>query len=97
MLLEVQETEVFRDWLASLRDLRARATIAARVKRLRSGNFGVARSLGGGLHELKVDYGPGYRVYFVNRDRAVVLVLCGGDKGSQDRDIERARFLARGF
>ncbi|MCA3255490.1 MAG: type II toxin-antitoxin system RelE/ParE family toxin [Alphaproteobacteria bacterium] len=96
-MFEVQETEVFRDWLASQRDLRARATIAARVKRLRNGNFGVARSLGGGLHELKVDYGPGYRVYFVNRGRVVVVVLCGGDKGSQVRDIERARFLARGF
>jgi putative addiction module killer protein len=96
VLVEVRETDVFRGWLSRLRDLKAQALIAQRLDRLRRGNFGSTRSLGGGLHEMKVDCGPGYRLYFVNRSGTVVVLLCGGDKSSQDRDIQRARFLARG-
>jgi putative addiction module killer protein len=85
--------EPFSDWLDRLRDERARQKIQARITRLRLGNLGIARSLGDGVHELKIDYGPGYRVYF-GQDRAyLVILLCAGDKRSQDADIRNAKAL----
>jgi len=83
-------TVPFRDWLHSLRDLQAVARIRARLTRIRAGNFGQARALGGGVSELKIDHGPGYRVYYAMSGRTVVLLLIGGDKSTQKRDIETA-------
>jgi putative addiction module killer protein len=91
---EVAQTPAFRLWYQNLRDRSARLRISARIERLQLGHFGQCRSLGQGLHELKVDHGPGYRIYFVNRSGKLVLLLCGGDKSSQSRDIERARLMA---
>lgn len=85
----------FSDWLRGLRDGTARARIAARVQRLALGNPGDVRPVGGGVSELRVHHGPGYRVYFARHGAALVVLLCGGDKSSQDRDIADARALAR--
>ena len=81
----------FRDWLAALRDVRARARVRVRLNHLRLGNFGDARPVGDGISELRIPYGPGYRVYFAPMGRTVVLLLCGGDKSTQARDIGRAK------
>jgi len=93
-MFEVIETEVFADWLAELRDTQARATIARRTLRLAGGNFGDCKSVGGGVSELRIHLGPGYRVYFTRRGQRLLLLLCGGDKDSQARDIARARTMA---
>ncbi|HEX9965651.1 MAG TPA: type II toxin-antitoxin system RelE/ParE family toxin [Allosphingosinicella sp.] len=90
----VVDTAEFRRWFADLRDGRARGRILLRIRRLSLGNFGDTRSLGGGLHELRVDYGPGYRIYFVLRGDDLVLLVSGGDKSRQRNDIERARRIA---
>src|SRR5215472_13631948 len=89
-MIEVRQTDVFSDWFARLRDREARARITVRIRRLSPGNPGDVRSAGGGVSEMRIDYGPGYRVYFVRRGDAVVVLLCGGDKHSQDGDIARA-------
>jgi putative addiction module killer protein len=81
----------FSDWLSSLRDRAARARIRVRIDRLRIGNFGDCKPVGAGVSELRIDYGPGYRVYFGQAPGRVVLLLCGGDKRTQARDIERAQ------
>ena len=94
MLIDVQQTDVFSDWLASLRDSRGRAKIARRVDRMRRGNFGDHKSVGGGVSEMRIDAGPGYRLYYVERGGVQVVLLCGGDKDDQQRDIKRARDLA---
>ena len=82
-------------WLSSLRDRRAVARIAARLDRLAAGNPGDVEPVGEGVSELRINYGPGYRVYFVKRGQAVVILLCGGDKSSQDRDVQLALQLAK--
>jgi len=82
--------DIFDDWLTQLADARAQAKIATRISRLAAGNFGDSKSLGGGLYELRVDWGPGYRVYYAMIGREIVLLLCGGDKRKQSADIERA-------
>ena len=92
--IEVRQTDLFRDWLRGLADARVKTRIAARVRRLEQGNLGDCRSLGSGLVEMRIDYGRGYRVYFVRRGLVVVVLLCGGDKGTQRQDIEKARRLA---
>jgi putative addiction module killer protein len=84
-------SEPFAEWLRGLRDGATRNRIRQRIARLRLGNFGDARSVGGGVSELRVHFGSGYRVYFGREGDRVVILLCGGDKGSQDRDIERAK------
>lgn len=94
-MIEVRQTEVFRDWLEKLRDRRAAAKIAARLAQLELGNFGDAEPVGEGVSELRIHYGPGYRAYLVQRGEVLVILLCGGDKSSQDRDIKRAREMAR--
>ena len=94
-MVEVRKTDVYVRWLDSLRDERARARVLARVERLLTGNAGDVRPIGEGVSELRIDYGPGYRVYFVRRGRALVILLAGGDKGSQKTDIRRALALAR--
>jgi putative addiction module killer protein len=95
LVLEIRETAIFSDWLHNLRDFGARARIAARVRRLAFGNFGDAKPIGGGLSELRIHHGPGYRVYFVRRGEMLILLLCGGDKSSQVRDIAAAKLLAK--
>lgn len=92
-MIEVRQTTVFRDWLDGLRDRRAQERIAQRIVRLQAGLFGDAKFFDG-IGELRVDHGPGYRVYFVQRGAVVVVLLCGGDKGSQSRDIKHAKALA---
>jgi putative addiction module killer protein len=93
-MIEIRRTQLFKNWLLSLRDRLARARIIKRLDRLASGNPGQWRSVGNGVIELKIDYGPGYRVYYVTRGDTAVLLLCGGDKGSQDLDIQKAKELA---
>ncbi len=90
----ILDTSEYRRWFGSLRDQRAKGRILARLRRISLGNFGDTRSLGGGLHELRVDYGPGYRIYFVRRGDALVLLALGGDKSRQKTDIVRAREIA---
>ena len=94
-MIEVRQTEIFAEWFAGLRDRAARARITVRIRRLSLGNPGDVKPVGGGVSEMRVDYGPGYRVYFVRRGDMVVILLCGGDKRHQDRDIARALELAR--
>ena len=96
-MIEIRQTEVYARWFRRLRDREARARIDIRIRRLSLGNPGDVRSLGRGVSELRIDYGPGYRVYFARRGEAVIVLLAGGDKGSQERDIRRARELARGL
>jgi len=93
-MIEVRQTAIFREWLDGLADRRAAERIAQRIVRLQAGLIGDVKSVGEGLSELRVDYGPGYRVYFVQRRQVLVLLLCGGDKRSQTRDIKRAKTLA---
>jgi putative addiction module killer protein len=93
--MEIRQTELLARWLAGLRDRRARMRITARIRRLSLGNFGDVKPVGGGISEMRVDYGPGYRVYFVQRGETLVILLAGGDKSTQGRDIARARELAR--
>jgi putative addiction module killer protein len=93
-VLTLRQTDTFAEWLQQLRDERARARINVRLRRLAAGNAGQARSVGGGVSELKIDYGPGYRVYFTRRGVEIIVLLCGGDKSSQSKDIEAAKKLA---
>ncbi len=93
--MDMRRTDVFDGWLRGLRDTRVTARIALRLDRLAHGNPGDVRPVGEGVSELRIDYGPGYRIYFVRRGEALVILLCGGDKGSQDRDIARAKAIAR--
>jgi putative addiction module killer protein len=90
---QLQRTEAFSKWLAGLRDAKGKARILARLESVRLGNLGDTKSLGGGLHELRIFAGPGYRVCFAPRGEIVIVLLCGGDKSSQQRDIARARRL----
>jgi putative addiction module killer protein len=93
-MYEVLQTSVYAAWFRSLRDASAKGRIVARIERVQLGNFGDAKSVGDGVHELRMDFGPGYRVYFTRRRTRIVLLLCGGDKGSQQRDIARAKQIA---
>jgi putative addiction module killer protein len=93
-MIEVRQTETFRAWLTGLQDVAGRAVIARRLSRIEAGNFGDAKALSGGVSELRINFGPGYRVYFTKRGKTVVLLLVGGDKGSQARDIAKAKALA---
>jgi putative addiction module killer protein len=94
-MIEVRQTEEYRKWFAKLSDRRARARIDVRIRRLSLGNRGDVKPVGEGVSELRIDYGPGYRVYFVQRGQMLVVLLAGGDKHSQDRDIKMALHLAR--
>jgi putative addiction module killer protein len=94
-VLEVRRTDAFADWINALRDLRARARIQARIERLAMGNPGDVRPVGEGVSELRIDYGPGYRVYFTQRGQQVIVLLAGGDKSTQSADIRTALRLAR--
>lgn len=93
--MRIRMTEVYRDWINDLKDRSARARIQVRVDRLAHGNPGQHRNLTNGLSELKIDVGPGYRVYFTQRGDELIILLAGGDKSSQQNDIARAQELAR--
>jgi putative addiction module killer protein len=94
-VVEIRETELFSTWLRALRDATAKAKVAARVRRLAFGNPGDVRPVGGGISELRIQYGPGYRVYYVQRGAILIVLLCGGDKATQARDIATAKKLAK--
>ncbi len=94
MAIEIRETDVFTGWLEELRDNNARVRIVERLVRFAAGNPGDVRPVGEGVSELRINYGPGYRVYYVRRGKVYVLLLCGGDKATQERDIRRAKVLA---
>jgi putative addiction module killer protein len=96
-MVEIRKTEVFARWIDGLSDVRARARILARIERLAAGNPGNVKPVGEGVSELRVDYGPGYRVYFKRRGRELVILLAGGDKSTQAKDIRAALRLARGL
>ena len=93
-MIEVLESATFKRWIHGLRDRNAVARINARLRNVSLGNAGDAKPVGGGIFEMRVHHGPGYRLYFL-REGTTVVVLCGGDKGSQQRDIERAGRLAK--
>jgi putative addiction module killer protein len=94
-MIEVRQTDVFEAWFAGLRDQQARARIRVRIDRLSLGNPGDVKPVGSSVSEMRIKYGPGYRLYFVSRGTTVVILLCGGDKRSQDRDIAQAIELAQ--
>ena len=94
-MLEVRRTELFSQWMRELRDSKARARIQTRIDRLQLGLCGDVKPVGGGISELRIDYGTGYRVYFIQRGKQFVILLAGGDKRTQDRDIKTAQALAR--
>ena len=94
-MIEIRETEIFSSWLTALRDNQARARIAVRIRRLAFGNPGDVKPVGEGVSELRIPYGPGYRVYFVQRGNLLIVLLCGGDKSTQDRDIATAKRIAK--
>ena len=94
-VVEVRKTSNFLSWLTALRDARAVPRIAVRIDRLSLGNPGDVRPIGEGLSEMRIDYGPGFRVYFTRRGPVLILLLCGGDKSSQVKDIAKAKDLAR--
>jgi putative addiction module killer protein len=93
-MIELRKTETFARWLDELRDLRARARVQVRIERLAAGNAGNVKAVGEGVSELRIDYGPGYRVYFTKRGRSVVILLAGGVKRTQAADIRIAQPLA---
>lgn len=92
-MIEVRQTDEFSEWLQSLRDERAKARIQIRIERLATGNPGDVQAVGEGVSELRINYGPGYRVYFKREGNQIVLLLCGGDKSTQAADIKRAKAL----
>jgi putative addiction module killer protein len=94
-MIEVRQTKTFMEWRTGLRDAVARKRIGARIDRLSFGNFGDAKAVGEGVRELRLDFGPGYRIYFVQRGDVLVILLCGGDKSAQARDIAKAKRLAQ--
>jgi putative addiction module killer protein len=94
-MLQIRKTETFTQWLDALRDVRARARVQVRVERLAAGNAGDVEPVGEGVSELRIDYGPGYRVYFKKQGRELVILLAGGDKRTQSADIKTALRLAR--
>jgi putative addiction module killer protein len=94
-MLEIRQTERFARWHGRLKDRVARLAIAKRVDRLAAGHYGDARPVGEGVRELRLHIGPGYRVYFIEQAGQIIILLCGGDKRSQDRDIEIAKAMAR--
>jgi len=94
-MMEIRKTEVYARWIDGLRDIRARARILARVERLATGDPGDFKPIGEGVSELRINFGPGYRVYYTQRGREIIILLAGGDKSSQARDIKTALRLAR--
>ena len=97
MVYNIREHRIYAEWFEALRDIRAQSRISARVERLAQGHVGDSKTIGKGVRELRIDYGPGYRVYFKRVGPVVYLLLCGGDKSTQNRDIQTALRLADDF
>ena len=93
-MIEVRQTQAFSVWLHRLKDANAVARIVGRIRRLEQGNPGDSKSVGKGILEMRIDYGPGYRIYYSHRGAQIVILLCGGDKRTQQQDIKRAQMLA---
>jgi putative addiction module killer protein len=93
-MVEIITSGTFDKWLRGLKDTRATARVLARIDRLRFGNAGDVRPVGAGVSEMRIDYGPGYRVYFIQRGEQIVVLLCGGDKSTQAEDIKTAKSIA---
>lgn len=93
-MLEVQKTAEFQNWMRKLRDIRANTMIIKRIERLILGNFGDHKKIDSKISELRIDYGPGYRVYYMNTGKEIILLLIAGDKSSQKSDIQKAKELA---
>ncbi|KIF62328.1 MULTISPECIES: type II toxin-antitoxin system RelE/ParE family toxin [Pseudomonas] len=96
-MTEILRSSTFSSWLVKLADSRARMRIQVRIDRMAEGNFGDVKAIGEGISEARIDYGPGYRVYFMQQGRQLVILLCGGDKSSQSRDIKQARLIAESW
>jgi len=95
MTIQIKTTLTFDSWLSKLKNLRAKAKINARIKRLQFGNFGDIKSVNDGIFELRIDEGQGYRIYLKNQNGVLVILLCGGDKSTQEKDIKQAKILAQ--
>ena len=96
-MTEILRSSTFSGWLLKLADSRARMRIQVRIDRMADGNFGDVKAIGEGLSEARIDYGPGYRIYFMQQGTQLVILLCGGDKSSQTRDIKQARLIAKSW
>ena len=96
-VIEIRQTDEYADWFDGLRDREARSRILVRIRRVSLGNMGDVKALGEGVSELRITYGPGYRVYIKQQGDTLVILLAGGDKSSQKRDVGRAKQLARGL
>ena len=96
-MIQIQQTETYAKWFSGLRDRVARARIDIRIRRLSLGNTGDNKPVGEGVSELRIDHGPGYRIYFIQRGQVVIVLLAGGDKSTQDKDISTAKALAKDF
>ncbi|NBI12529.1 type II toxin-antitoxin system RelE/ParE family toxin [[Haemophilus] felis] len=94
-MVQIKSTTIFKKWLNELKDLRAKAKIQTRIKRLQFGNFGDVKAVGEGISELRITEGKGYRVYLKNQHGVIVILLCAGDKSTQEKDIKQAKALAR--
>jgi len=94
-MIEIRKTELFSKWLDDLRDIQAKARVLVRIERLASGNAGDVKPVGEGVSEMRIDYGPGYRVYYIQRGSELIILLSGGDKSSQSKDIKSAIRLAQ--
>ncbi len=92
---EILETDVFKDWHNKIKERKTHQVITVRIRKMAFGNLGKIRSLKDGLFEAKIDYGPGYRLYFLNQGEKIIVILCGGDKGSQQSDIKKAKEMAK--
>lgn len=94
-MTEIRKTDRFAKWVDSLGDIQAKARVLVRIERLASGNAGDVKPVGGGVSEMRIDYGPGYRIYFIQRGSELIILLAGGDKSNQSRDIKAAIRLAQ--
>jgi putative addiction module killer protein len=95
--MKIRESSVYKKWIRNLRDERARHRVNARIERLKQGNPGDVKPVGEGVSEMRIDYGPGYRVYYKDTGKEIIILLCGGDKAAQDEDIKQAKKIAAVF
>lgn len=94
-MIEIRETEVYKKWFCSIKDKKTRSIINVRIRRVSLGNFGDVEPVGRGVSELKIDYGPGFRIYLLNQSNVIIILLCGGDKSTQEEDIHKALDIAQ--